>query len=163
MIGRAEPTTPSTVGARRPSTSCRSSIWTTIFFGVRIVRADHQQQVAIHDCVIYGLGVDHADAAHPVWVVVRHDVLTLHRMDQWRLRSIRESAQLFASAVASGLAHGYDAGCAVDPAGYFSDTLSSPAANSVRGFRVAAPEAPPSAFAPITSCGSVRWATPRST
>ena len=56
-VGRAEPTTPSAVGARRPSTCGRSSIWMTTRlcrqeFRIRIVGADHQQQVAMHHRVV---------------------------------------------------------------------------------------------------------------
>jgi len=48
------------------------------------VGAQHQQHVAMHHGVIDGLGTDHADAAHPPGVVVRHDILAFDRMDQRR-------------------------------------------------------------------------------
>src|ERR1700730_7316557 len=56
---------------------------------VGIISADHQQQVAMHHRIVDRLGANHAEAAHPAWVLVGHDVLALDRMDQRRLESIR--------------------------------------------------------------------------
>ncbi len=44
---------------------------------IRIVCTEHQQQLAMHHRIVDGLGADHADAAHPAGLVVRHDVLAL--------------------------------------------------------------------------------------
>ena len=56
---------------------------------VGIISADHQQQVAMHHRIVDRLGANHAEAAHPAWVLVGHDVLALDRMDQRRLEPIR--------------------------------------------------------------------------
>jgi hypothetical protein len=75
----------------------------------------------MHDRVVDGLGADHADAAHPARIVIRHDVLALDRMDQRRLEPVRERAQLFRGAVASGAAHDDDAAGRIDAAGDIGD------------------------------------------
>src|ERR1700684_2235394 len=86
-------------------------------FRIRIIGAEHQQQLAAHDRIVDGLGADHADAAHPMRVIVGHDILALDRMDQRRLEAIRKRAQVLRSAVAAGSAHDDDAVGRVQPAG----------------------------------------------
>ena len=90
-------------------------------FRIGIVGAEHQQQIAMHDRVVDGLRADHADAAHPARVVVRHDVLALDRMDQRRLEPIGERAQFVGCAMAPGAAHDHDAAGLIDPAGDIGD------------------------------------------
>ena len=75
----------------------------------------------MHDGVVDGLGADHADAAHPARIVIRHDVLALDRMDQRRLEPVRQRAQLVGRAVAAGAAHDHDAAGLIDAAGDFGD------------------------------------------
>src|SRR5208337_2981307 len=87
IVGRTEAMTPSAVGARRPITR---DAFAGQEFRIGIVGAEHQKQIAMHDGVIVRLRSDHADAAHPAWVVVRHDVLAFDGMDQWRLEPIGE-------------------------------------------------------------------------
>jgi hypothetical protein len=57
-------------------------------FRIWVVGTKHQQQVAVHDCIVIRFGADHADAAHPMRVIVGHDVLTLDRMNERRLETI---------------------------------------------------------------------------
>ena len=64
---------------------------------------------------------DHADAAHPPWVVIGHDVLGSERVDQRRLEPIRQRAQLPGCTMASGPTHDHDAAGLVDPADEFGD------------------------------------------
>ena len=67
--------------------------------------------------LIVRLRSDHADAAHPARVVVRHDVFALDGMDQRRLEPIGERAQFLGCAMTSGAAHDHDAAGFVDAAG----------------------------------------------
>src|SRR3984957_17863829 len=78
-------------------------------YGIRIVGAEHQKQIAIHDGAVDRLCSDHADAAHPARIVVRHDVLALDGMDQRRLEPIGERAQFLGRAMTSGAADDHDA------------------------------------------------------
>ena len=89
--------------------------------GIRIVGAEHQKQIAMHDGVIDRLRSDHADAAHPARVVVRHDVFALDGMDQWRLEPIGERTQFLGCAMTSGAAHDHDAAGLVDTASDLGD------------------------------------------
>src|SRR5277367_6078804 len=66
--------------------------------GVRIVGSDHQQQLAALYGVVDRLGAYHAETAHPTWVVIGHQFLAAHRMDQGRLETIRKLSQEISSA-----------------------------------------------------------------
>jgi hypothetical protein len=92
---------------------------------VRVVRAHHQQQVGTHDRIIDGLRADHADAAHPMWIIIRHDVLTLDGMDQRRLETIGENLQLHCRSVAAGAAHDENTPRGIDPARDACDVLGA--------------------------------------
>ena len=59
--------------------------------------------------VVDRLGADHAEAAHPARIVVRHQLLAAHRMDERRLEMIRQRAQQIDGAAATGAAHDYHA------------------------------------------------------
>ena len=119
-------------------------------YGIRIVGAEHQKQIAIHDGLIDRLRSDHADAAHPARVVVGHDVFALDGMDQWRLEPIGERAQFVGCAMTSGAAHDHDAaGLSMRRA--ISAISASLATISGRGLSVARLETLPSALALMTS------------
>jgi hypothetical protein len=77
----------------------------------------------VHDSLVHGLGADHADAAHPSGVIVRHDVLALDRMDQWGFDPVREGAQDIGRPAASAAAHDHHTVRLLDPTGNFGDIL----------------------------------------
>src|SRR6516162_5092360 len=72
-VGRTEPRTPSSVAARRPSARPFVDLNDRAFlrqkFRKGVVCTEHQEQIAVHDRVIDRFGSDHADAAHPAWLV----------------------------------------------------------------------------------------------
>ena len=61
--------------------------------GIGIVRADHQQQVAVVHGVVDGFRADHPQPAHPTRVVEGQDFLSPHRMHQRCLQPVGEGAQ----------------------------------------------------------------------
>ena len=77
----------------------------------------------MHDCVIVRLRADHADAAHPARVIVRHDVLAFDGMDQRRLEPIGKRTQLLGRAMTSGAAHDHDVVGFVDAAGHLGNIV----------------------------------------
>jgi hypothetical protein len=87
--------------------------------GIGIVGADHDEQVAIMHGIVDGLGADHAETAHPAWIIERHDLLAAHRMHQWRLQLIAERTQEFGAADGAMAAHDDNAAGFVDAAGGF--------------------------------------------
>src|SRR6516225_10832935 len=93
-------------------------------FRIGIVGAEHQKQIAAHDSVIIGLRSDHADAAHPARVVVRHDIFAFDRMYQWRLEPIGKRTQFLGCTMTSGTAHDHDAPGFVDAEGDLGDLVS---------------------------------------
>ena len=90
---------------------------------IGVVGADHQQEIAVHDRVIRRPGADHADAAHPMRIVVRHEILALDRVDQRRLEPIRQGAQFIGGAMAAGAAHDEDMVREIDPICDFVDVV----------------------------------------
>ena len=83
-------------------------------FRVRVVCAEHHEQVALHHRVVGSLRADHADSANPTRIIVRHDVLALDGVNKWRLESIGQRAQLAGGTAAARAAHDDDASCRVD-------------------------------------------------
>jgi hypothetical protein len=83
---------------------------------MRILGAHHQQQFGAHDRIVYRLRTDHADATHPVWIIIRHDVLALDGMDQRRLETVGQGPQLRRGPMAAGPAHDENAAGRVYPA-----------------------------------------------
>jgi hypothetical protein len=71
--------------------------------------------------VIGRLGADHAKTAHPARIVVRHQFLAPHRMDQRGLEPVRQGAQLGRGATAASTAHDRHAAGPVDPPRDFGD------------------------------------------
>ena len=90
-------------------------------FRIRIVGAEHQKEIAMHDRVVDGFGADHADAPHPVRVIERHDVLALDRMNERRLEPVGERAEFFGGTMTAIAAHDCDAAGFVDAAGDIGD------------------------------------------
>ena len=71
--------------------------------------------------VVDRLGADHAEPAHPVRIVIGHQLLAPHGMDQRRLQPVRQGAQHISGIAAAGAAHDDDAVGAVDPLGDLGD------------------------------------------
>ena len=90
----------------------------------------------------------------------RHNLLALDRVDQWRLEPIRQGAQFVDGAMAAGAAHDQDMVREVDPICDFVDIVVARDALG-RPLEVTTLGTEPSAAAAMTSCGSVKWATPR--
>jgi hypothetical protein len=89
-----------------------------------------------------------------------HEVLALDRMNQRCLEPVGECAE-FVRGPWHPAPHMIKTLSARSIRRAISPTSAALAASSDLGFRVATLVTPPSAFAAMTSCGSVRWATPR--
>ncbi len=81
---------------------------------VRIVSAEHQEEIALHHRVVTGLRADHADATDPARVVIGQDVLPLDGMNEWRFEAIRKGFELRGCAATAGAAHDRNAPGRVD-------------------------------------------------
>src|SRR5450759_1400484 len=75
----------------------------------------------MHHVVVDGPSANHAEAAHPARIVVSHQLLAADRMNQRRLKTVRQRAQKIGGAAATGAAHDHQAAGLVDPEGDFGD------------------------------------------
>ena len=77
--------------------------------GIGIVGAEHQQQLGVLDRVDTRLAADHPDAADPVRIAVRQQLLSPVGMRQRRLQPVRQRHELRFRTAAAGTAQHRDA------------------------------------------------------